>query len=233
MNTFNSPLQNATHMLEQRQAFQAWSQTNFPLWHQKWLGSSRVGILTGAVMGLTGLAGIGLTALGYHSRSAVLSASGITLFMLSAGAFMSPAPDGLMLNNVCNEILNRHSKKYGVRFKNENASTLWGSYPQNKKTLLLSSMAQLDESWAPIKADVLSMINSDLPYVWWQQMEYEIGCELKQQYEANTHHRQQDEFIQAQTQVQSQIQPALDINIENECDPVPNTSVAKTNNILL
>jgi len=77
------------------------------------------------------------------------------------------------------------------------------------------------------------MINSDLPYVWWQQMEYEIGCQLKQQYEASAHQRQQDEFIQAQTQVQSQIQPALGVSVENEGGPLPNTSAEKTNNILL
>lgn len=234
MKTFKNPLHSATHMLEQHQAFQAWSQTRFPLWHQKWLGSSRAGVLTGGLMGLTCLAGVGLMVLGFNSRSAVLSGLGFTLLMLSAGAFMSPAPDGFMLNNVCNEMLSRHSKEHGVLFQTEQAHILWGAYPQGKKTLLLSNMAQLDESWAPIKAEVLSLINtSDLPYVWWQQMEYEVALGLKQQHEATAQQRQENEFIQAQTQVQSQIQAALDVTVENEWGPEQNTRGEKASNILL
>lgn len=118
-------------------------------------------------------------------------------------------------------------------FARESGRTLWGPYPQEKKTQLLSILAQLGESWAPIKAEVLSLINSDLPYVWWQQMEHEVRSGLDQECKANAQQRQDDEFLQAQTQVQSQIQPTLDVKVETQCGPAQNTSAEKTSNILL
>lgn len=233
MNTFNNPLQNATHMLEQRQAFQAWGQTGFPRWHQKWLGSSRVGVLAAVLSSVTFLSGVGLMVLGFNLQSGFFLVLGMTLSVLVMSSFMSSAPTGSSLSSIFNPILNNHSKKNGVWFANESARTLWGPYPQEKKTQLLSTMAHLDERWAPIKSEVLSLINSDLPYVWWEQMAHEIGLGLKQQHEANAHQRQQDEFIQAQTQVQSQIQPALDVSVENGSSAEPHTRAEKTTNILL
>lgn len=234
MNASN-PLQNATHMLEQRQEFQVWTQSQSPRWHQKWLGS-RSWILPTCLAilgGSTFLGGMFLFGLGMYSRSNFLTLGGITLSLIVATSFVNPSPGVSIFYNVFHNFLNKHSKKFGVWFANESARTLWGPYPQEKKTQLLSTMAHLDENWTPIKAEVLSLINSDLPYVWWQQMAHEIGSGLKQQCEATTQQRQENEFVQAQTQVQSQIQPALDVKVENEWGPVPNTRAEKTNNILL
>jgi len=233
MNTSTTPLQNATHMLEQRQAFQVWTQSHSPRWHQKWLGA-RSWILPTCLAilgGATFLTGLSLYALGLYSGSTILGVLGATLSVSVGVPFMCPSVDGRTFYNIFHNALNKHSKKYGVRFANEDAHTLWGPYPQKKKTQLLSSIAQLDESWAPIKAEVLSLINSDLPYAWWQQMEHEIRSELEQEHKTNDQQRQDDEFLQAQTQVQSQIQQD-NVQVENNWEPV-NTPVGKTSNILL
>lgn len=230
----SNPLQNATHMLEQRQAFQAWTQTDSPRWHQKWLGS-RSWISSTCLASLGGsafLGGMFLFWLGMYSRSNFLSLVGITSSLIVAVSFMNPSPDVSIFHSVFHNFLNKHSKKFGVWFARKSAHTLWGPYPQEKKTQLLSILAQLGESWAPIKAEVLSLINSDLPYVWWQQMEHEVRSGLEQECKANAQQRQDDEFLQAQTQVQSQIQPTLDVKVENEREPVK-TPVEKTSNILL
>lgn len=234
MNTSTNPLQNATHMLEQRQAFQAWTQTDSPRSHQKWLGS-RSWILStcSAILGGSAfLGGMFLFWLGMHSRSNFLTLVGITLSLIIATSFISASSDVSIFHNIFHNFLNKHSKKFGVWFARESGRTLWGPYPQEKKTQLLSILAQLGESWAPIKAEVLSLINSDLPYVWWQQMEHEVRSGLDQECKANAQQRQDDEFLQAQTQVQSQIQPTLDVKVENEREPVK-TPVEKTSNILL
>lgn len=214
VNTSPTPLQTATHMLEQHHAFQAWSQSYFPRWHQKWLGSLRTKPVVEVFLGLTVLFGLGIMALGVAFLSPILAAGGASLTIVSGATLITMADANISLSNILNSIVSHHSKKFGVLFKSKTPDVLWGAYPQEQKTRLLSKMAQLDQHWDGIKSRVLSLINTpDLPYVWWQNMEHTIVCAVNQQHQQTAHQRNEQEFARIQSQIQLQIQPALDVQI--------------------
>lgn len=233
MSKIDNPLAAANHLLAHREAFQQWSLGRTARWHKTWLASSRTkyamgGVLVAAILGAT--AGINMALIGLAPPSAIdldpllaaplanpiLAALGFLTFFVSVTVFGGVVTDDFSVKTWFNPLLNRESKRYGVWFKTHQPGTLWGECSQHEKTRLLSNMAQLDESWTSVKASVLPLINADLPYVWWQQMEHIIEWGLKHQ-RASTYQTQiKNEFVRVQTQIESQIQSPVSVNVETE-----------------
>lgn len=211
MSKMDNPLAAATHLLAQREAFQQWSDGATARWHKKWLASPRTKFVMMGVFaaGVCGVAqGIKIADIGGTVGLVV----GLAVIMLSLIVLGCIVADDANVKMWLNPWLNRQSKTYGVTFNTHHPRTLWGEYSQDQKTHLLSQMARLDEKWAAVKAEVLSLVNtSDLPYVWWQQMEQVIEQGWEQQYARNYHLNKHNEFLRAQNKVEAQIQPSVDV----------------------
>ena len=227
MNKISDPLTAATALLAQREAFQKWSNGSTASWHKKWFASSRtkfimMGLLAAVVGGFAlGFKMIGIGLAPPAPVDAVWIVGGGVVMFLSAIVFCGVVTDDVSIKKWFDPLLNRQSKAYGVRFHTHHPRTHWGEYPQDQKTRLLSQMAQLDGSWASVKSGLLPLINSsDLPYVWWQQMEHVIEQGVEQQRARTYHTRQKDEFLRAQNQVEAQIQPSVDVET-HATTPVP------------
>lgn len=226
MSKLDNPLAAANHLLAHREAFQQWSLGRTARWHKKWLASSRtkvamkgvllaagvVGMVVGLKMAVMGLAPPSVELL----ANPMLAPGGILTAWVSIVVFGGVAVGGINPQTWFNPLLNRESKRYGVWFKIHQPHILWGECSQHKKTRLLSNMAHLDESWTSVKASVLPLINADVPYVWWQQMEDIIEKALEHQ-RASTYQTQiKNEFVRVQTQIESQIQSPVSVNVETE-----------------
>lgn len=226
MSKLDNPLAAANHLLAHREAFQQWSLGRTARWHKKWLASSRTkvvmnGVLFAAsVLGM--MVGMKMAAMGLAPPSSVLTSNpmfapgGMLTAFVSIVVFSGVAVGGINTQTWFNPLLNRQSKRYGVWFKHHPPHILWGECSQHEKTCLLSNMAKLDESWTSVKASVLPLINADVPYVWWQQMEQAVERGLEYQ-RASTYQTQiKNEFVRVQTQIEAQIQSPVSVNVETE-----------------
>ena len=238
MSTSFNPLQYATFMLAQREAFQNWTQGSLAQWHKKWLGSPRAKPVMISLFGLAGLGAMGMMAHGVTGgpMAPVWFGLGVFSFSLSFIALIGVMLVDTTAASCFNPILNRHSKKYGVWFEANTPEELWGPCPQNEKTQLLSNLAKLDDRWDSIKSGVLSLITtSDLPYVWWFQLQHTIDCELRHHQHNRNQSEQHSKFIQAQTEVQAQVQ-RVEVEVETERHALETNNILlfrKTKNILL
>lgn len=226
MSKLDNPLAAANHLLAHREAFQQWSLGRTARWHKKWLASSRTKVAMNGVLlaaGVLGMVvGLKMAVMGLAPPSvellanSMLAPGGILTAWVSIVVFGGVAVGGINPQTWFNPLLNRESKRYGVWFKIHQPHILWGECSQHEKTRLLSNMAHLDESWTSVKASVLPLINADVPYVWWQQMEDIIEKALEHQ-RASTYQTQiKNEFVRVQTQIESQIQSPVSVNVETE-----------------
>jgi len=220
MNKISDPLASANYLLAQREAFQNWSQGRLARWHQNWLGSLSLGAIGAAFCGLVSLGGAGLMAMGISTHNKELTSIGMGVGSVCGGLFLGMMIENWCVSSWCNPVINRQSTKYNVRFHRLPAKTLWGEYPQEKKTQLLSQMAQLDERWDTVKSTALALIDgSDLPYVWWQQMEEIVNWGLTEQQEQKLQVQQKQAFLRAQEHVQLQVHvPNVEVQTEHHVE---------------
>lgn len=206
MNKISDPLTAATALLAQREAFQKWSQGRLARWHQNWLGSLSLGAIGASFCGLVSLGGAGLMVMGISTHNTQWASVGMGISSICGGLFLGMMVENWFPSSWCNPLINRQSTKYNVWFRQLPTKTLWGEYPQEQKTQLLSQMAQLDEQWDTVKSTALALIDgSDLPYVWWQQMEEIVNWGLTEQQEQKLQAQQKEAFICAQEHMQLQV----------------------------
>ena len=220
MSKIADPLTAANHLLAQREAFQMWSQGRLARWHQSRLGSLTLDTIIASFSGLLSLSGIGLMAMGLSTHNKEWASLGMALGSVFGGACMGMMIDKWYSSSWCNPLINHQSKKYHVRFHHLPTKTLWGEYPQEKKTQLLSQMAQLDEQWDAVKSTALALIDSsDLPYVWWQQMEEIVEAGLTQRQQQQIQAQQKGAFLRAQQHVQLQVHaPNVEVQTESNVE---------------
>lgn len=221
------PLTAANHLLAQREAFQNWSQGRLARWHQSWLGGLSFGAIGASFCGLVSLGGAVLMAIGISTHNTQWANMGMASSSICGSLFLGMMVENWCVSSWCNPVINRQSTKYNVRFHQLPAKTLWGKYPQERKTQLLSQMAKLDERWDTVKSTALALIdNSDLPYVWWQQMEEMVEAGLTQQQQQQIQTQQKEEFLRAQQHVQLQVHvPNVEVqtehHVETQTDSAP------------
>jgi len=220
MSKIADPLTAATHLLAQREAFQKWSQGRLARWHQSWLGGLTLNTIGALFSGLLSLSGIALMAMGLSTHNKEWASLGMAFGSVFGGVCMGMMIDKWYSSSWCNPLINHQSKKYHVRFHHLPTKTLWGEYPQEKKTQLLSQMAQLDEQWDTVKSTALALIDSaDLPYVWWQQMEGIVAAGLTQQQQQQIQTHQKEAFLRAQQNVQLQVHsPSVEVQSERSVE---------------
>lgn len=198
----------ASHLLSHREEFKNWAtHSRTARWHKK-TAAQRWGktVLTTALLALTGWG----ASVMWASMHDMHEMTNITMLMLGAVtcnvsfiAFVNTIANGLFcITEVFNPILNSESKKYGVKF-NVSAQKSWGAYTQEQKMALLEQVQKLDEQWSDISAHIVCLINTtDLPYVWWGQMEQIVQQQIELQAARDEQSQKDANFIELQSHIQ-------------------------------
>ena len=192
----NQLLTQATHLLEQRKAFLQWAHTSRTArWHRKLFASKWSNAVVNATMLGVVFGGFGLMAKAVSQLNIGMVVSWACVCITAFMVFL----DGMSFSNL---LINKKSKKFGVRFQ-DGPKKSWSVLSKEDKIHLLKHIAELDGEWKDVSAQLLSLINSEnIPYAWWMQMDQIVCAQLKHQHQRDHDMKQELQFAQLQSQIQ-------------------------------
>lgn len=211
----NNFLDQANHLLSQREGFQKWTNTSRTArWHRKLFARKWINMLIN--FGLLGASCSGFAAalfVGVTNYSALLGVGGFV--SCAVLGFLGLAEKNQSVVTYLNPIINRESKKFGVWFKGDPCKN-WGLYSKEDKIHLLHQIAQLNSDWKDVSVQLLAVINTDnLPPVWWEQMSHVIDEHLRKEKAQQHDVLQEQKFAQLQLQIQSVSAESVEVQTDN------------------
>lgn len=206
----NQLLTQATHLLEQREAFLRWAQTSRTVyWNRKLFARKWSNAVVNTAM--LGLGAGGLVLMLGNVSGALLGVPNIFTIILTGAvccASFSAAMSGFCESQTwcslaLNVFINKKSKKFGVQFQ-DGPQESWNILSKEDKIHLLKHIAELDGEWKDVAAQLLSLINSEnIPYAWWVQMDRIVCAQLEHKHQRDHDMKQELQFSQLQSRIQN------------------------------